>query len=330
LEAFVGCRPDRAHRFGFGRSTESPSHRHHLAKTPRPASTDAVRQRVPTVGARREDDMTAQAATYVLGHEEQELARLEFQAGMLAPATRTILRLAGIEPGMRVLDIGTGAGDVAFAVAELVGPSGSVVGVDQSVRALRFAAMRAEQRGTANVTFIHDDLHAVRIEEEFDALVGRLILMHTTDPVELLRKFAARVRPGGVVAMMDYDIRASGTLPRTDEVDRVVYWIVEAFVRSGFDPSTGPRLGSLLRAAGLAEPTVLGLQSYLEPGDPNGAKLGAETIRTLLPIIQQHGVATAAEVDVETLEERLANAVREAFFKPPTLVGGWARVGGRR
>jgi SAM-dependent methyltransferase len=265
---------------------------------------------------------------YLLGHDEQELTRLEHQAAMLAPATRAILGLAGIRPGMRVLDLGTGAGDVAFEVAEMVGPTGSVVGVDQSVTALRYAAVRAERRALTNVSFIHDDVHTIRITDQFDAVVGRLILLYTPEPAEILRRFAALVRPGGVVAMMEYEMHAAGTLPATDLSRRTVHWICEAFDRSGLDASLGAKLGAIMAGAGFADASVVGLQGYRQPGDPAGPKLAAETVRTLLPAIEKTGIATAADVDIDTLEARLAEeSVRlGTTFKPPTLVGAWARI----
>jgi SAM-dependent methyltransferase len=64
------------------------------------------------------------------GFGADELARLEAQGAAMAPATRMIFTEAGIRPGMRVLDLGCGAGDVAFLAAELVGPGGSVLGID--------------------------------------------------------------------------------------------------------------------------------------------------------------------------------------------------------
>lgn len=264
---------------------------------------------------------------YLLGHDEKELARLEHQAGILSPATRTILKLAGIAPGMRVLDLGTGAGDVAFEAADLVGPHGSVVGVDESVKALRFAAVRAERRELTNVTFIHDDLHTVRIEDQFDAVVGRLVLLYTPEPAQILRKFAALVRPGGVVAMMEYEMTAAGGLPHTDLSLSCITWICEAFRRSGLDPSLGARLGSVMRDAGLSA-TVLGLQGYLEAEDPRGPRLAAETVRTLLPVIEKTGIARTDEVGIDTLEARIGQQSIDfrTMFKPPTLVGAWARV----
>ncbi len=273
-------------------------------------------------------DMTTDT-TYLLGHDPAELARLEHQARMLAPATRTILELAGIAPGMRVLDLGTGAGDVAFQVAELVGPTGSVVGIDQSVKALAFAAHRTEQRGLTNVSFLHDDLHTIPITGEFDAVVGRLVLLYLPDPDDVLRRFAGLVRKGGVVAVMEYEMTAAGALPPTALSAQVSFWIAESFRRSGLDPSLGARLAQVMRNAGFGAATVLGVQGYFETGDPDAARMAAGIIRTLLPVLEKTGVATPDEVDIETLEERVAQdcAHHDAIFKPPTLVGAWARVG---
>jgi ubiquinone/menaquinone biosynthesis C-methylase UbiE len=266
--------------------------------------------------------------TYLLGHDPAELARLEHQARILAPATSTILRLAGIAPGMRVLDLGSGVGDVAFEVASLVGPTGSVVGIDQSAKALSVAAHRTEQRGLTNVSFIHEDLNEVRITDEFDAVVGRLILLYMPAPHEVLRRFAGLVRPGGVVAVMEYEMTAAGTLPPTEFSTRIAYWVCEAFRRSGLDASLGARLAQVMRDTGFADAAVVGLQGYREPGDPDGARLAAQTVRTLLPVLEKTGIATPEEVDIDTVEDRFLRdcAAHDAIFKPPTLVGAWARV----
>jgi SAM-dependent methyltransferase len=84
--------------------------------------------------------VSTQEQTYALGHSREELHRLDRQSETLAPATRVILGQAGIAPGMRVLDLGTGTGEVARLLAELVGPGGHVVGVDRATPALDVAA----------------------------------------------------------------------------------------------------------------------------------------------------------------------------------------------
>jgi cyclopropane fatty-acyl-phospholipid synthase-like methyltransferase len=74
---------------------------------------------------------------YVLGHSQRVTDRLKAQARLIDPITRRFFGEAGIEEGMRVLDVGSGAGDVALLAAELVGASGAVVGVDRVTLAHR-------------------------------------------------------------------------------------------------------------------------------------------------------------------------------------------------
>src|SRR5262245_60413725 len=106
--------------------------------------------------------------TYVLGADPAELERLDRQAAALAPATRIMLRAAGIEPGMRVLDLGTGLGHVAFELAEIVGEHGEVVGVDASREHLEEAEKRRTQD---NVAFVQGDARTYQ-DGEFDAVVA--------------------------------------------------------------------------------------------------------------------------------------------------------------
>src|SRR6266513_4858996 len=86
------------------------------------------------------------ARAYALGHSDRELDRLAVQARLVDPITRGFFRDAGIVAGMRVLDVGSGAGDVAFLAADLVGAKGEVVGTDRSGAALAKARQRADAR----------------------------------------------------------------------------------------------------------------------------------------------------------------------------------------
>src|SRR5215470_11189058 len=90
---------------------------------------------------------------YILGHSEAEIRRLQMQAAILRPITERLLRCAGIQPGMRVLDLGSGAGDVAMLTAKLVGPSGSVVGIDRNPQVLSIATQRARSRRLQHLAF---------------------------------------------------------------------------------------------------------------------------------------------------------------------------------
>lgn len=266
---------------------------------------------------------------YLLGHDDPELRRLEDQGKALGPATDVILKTVGIEPGMRVIDLGTGVGDVALAVADLVGPTGKVVGIDQSEESLGYARRRAAQRGLDNTSFVHGDLHTIDVAGEFDAVVGRLVLVYTPDPAAVVRRYARLLRPGGLMVAIEVDMTAAGMVPMTEFASTILGWVTEAFLRSGHDPMLGVRMTEMFRRAGLDNPTMLGIQPYFEVDSPIGPQMVSSLVRTLLPAIEGMGVATAVEVDVDTLEERIAAHQSEvnAVCKPPTLIGTWARVG---
>jgi ubiquinone/menaquinone biosynthesis C-methylase UbiE len=136
--------------------------------------------------------------SYVLGDSDGELRRLLDQSRFIGDLTEQVLRRAGIEPGMNVLDCGCGVGDVSFLVASLVGPTGRILGIDRSIAGVDLARRRAAEAGLANVTFEVADLADFRPSKPLDVLVGRLILMYLPEPATILSHLARHVRPGGL------------------------------------------------------------------------------------------------------------------------------------
>ncbi len=271
----------------------------------------------------------ARPAGYLLRNDPQELRRLERQGALLREPSGIILRQAGIGPGMRVLDLGTGIGELAFLAAELVGPDGEVVGVDQSEAALQAAEQRAAARGLRNVSFEQGDLVSWDPPCEFDAVIGRLILIYVKDPPAVVRRHALALRPGGIYVAMEYEMQVTRTDPPTPLAMKAVGWFLKAFEAGRVDTVLGARLGVVLSEGGLASPTVMGVQGFLAPSDPLGAGNLAAIVQSLLPVMERAGIATREEVDMETLERRLAAELVEhgAVLAPPTLVGAWARNG---
>ena len=137
------------------------------------------------------------ARQYTMGRSDEETERLIEQSRLLRPITERFLRSAGLARGMRVLDIGSGAGDVALVAAELVGPEGEVVGVDMNPEILETARHRVRQSGHRNVKFLAGDVHTLDTGGDFDALIGRLVLMYLPDPVATLKQLVTRLRPRG-------------------------------------------------------------------------------------------------------------------------------------
>ena len=179
-----------------------------------------------------------------------------------------LLQRGGIRPGMRVLDLGTGPGDVAFQVAEMVGPGGYVVGVEQDPAQLTVAEQRREQMGVGNVAFRQGDARTFLDEEPFDAVVCRLLLMHLPDAVDVLRHHVRNLRPGGVFVAVDYDMGGARALPEVELYSRIRDWLKAGFEYAHANPSVGMRFPVIFEQAGLREVGTLGLQVYWPPAKP--------------------------------------------------------------
>ncbi len=124
---------------------------------------------------------------------------------------------------------------------------------------------------------------------------------------------------------IDFDIGGSRAEPPIALVDDVLRWVEEAFRAAGAWPRIGARLGLLLGEAGFERVATFGVQAYLAPRDPSGPALLAGVVRSLAPAIIRHGIATAEQLDVATLDRRIAQAVQDddAVILPPTVVGAW-------
>jgi ubiquinone/menaquinone biosynthesis C-methylase UbiE len=267
---------------------------------------------------------------YALGYSEHELQRLIRQSALYGDLTETLLRDAGIGEGMRVLDVGCGSGCVSLLAARLVGPSGAVVGVDRSPEALALARRRVAAAGLRHVEFMQGDLADLGCRHGFDALIGRFVLMFLPDPAAVLGKLSCYVRKGGVVAFQEMDISASRVMPEMPLMQQCSLWIRETFQRARVDIQMGPKLYATFLRAGLPPPQMQ-LQARLggAPGFPAHQYL-ADVAASLLPAMERYGVATAEEVGIETLAERLDGEMqsRDGIAILPSLVGAWARIPG--
>jgi SAM-dependent methyltransferase len=263
----------------------------------------------------------------VLGNDPAELARLDRQAANIEPATRMVLQAAGIARGFRVLDLGSGLGHVARLVGETVGPDGAVIGVDQSGDALAVARRRTEESSINNVSFIEGDVRTWRSESPFDAIVERLLLFHMADPIEVVRHHFQNLRAGGLFVAVDFDIGACRSEPQVQLAEDAVGWIMQAFTSAGAWPRIGARLGMILQAAGLRDVATFGVQGYIPPQDSAASVLLGGVVRSLTPAITARGIASAEQIGVDTLEQRIAAELKraDAVFLPPTVVGAWGR-----
>lgn len=276
--------------------------------------------------------LTPEDPIYAMGRSEGERRRLVEQAAIYGASTRHLLIEAGLRPGCRVLDAGCGVGDVTLLAAAVVGPGGSVVGVDADAEALAVAEARTARAGLGGqVRFERGDVREVAFDEPFDAVVGRFVLMYLSDAVDGVRRLSRLVRPGGVVAFQEFQFeglfRSYPDIPGS-LYQRTVEWVVETFRRAGVDTEMGLRLPAVFRDAGLPWPQA-SVHTPLAAGPDHPAySLFAHVLESLLPLIETLGVATRDEIGVETYARRLsAEAVQHgAAGSAAPVVSAWSTV----
>jgi ubiquinone/menaquinone biosynthesis C-methylase UbiE len=274
------------------------------------------------------DAEAGREASYVLGRSAEEVDRLQSQAAFLRPFTERLFQDAGITRGMKVLDLGSGAGDVALLAARLVGPEGAVLGVDTNPAILEIARARARDAQHLNVSFEAGDIRTLSLARDFDAVVGRYVLMFMPDPAPTMREIVDHLRPGGIAVFQEPDFtQGPYAAPPSAILDQIGHWITEAFRNSGADTEMGIKLRNLYLRAGLSD---LHLEAdRLIGGGPDwgGYNHLAGLVKSVLPFLETSGITTANEVQPDTLEERLRQDIvsRDGVVVWLTIVRLWGR-----
>jgi len=269
---------------------------------------------------------TSEDKPYVLGSTDAEHDRLLRQAARLEPFTERLFREAGIGPGQRVLDVGSGVGDVAFLVARLVGSSGEVVGIDLDRSALDKARARASRLGLSNVRFVESGVFEAPTALPFDAVVGRLILQFLPDPAVALRSLATKVKPGGVVVFHEANwasfLSQSAHLPLRSVCGSL---IVETFRRSGARTDMELALFRGFLNMGFSPPDMR-LETPIG-NDPETRRWVYDLFCTVRRRFDELGVSATAVGDMETLFDRLEAELdsTQSYAACIGLVGAWAR-----
>jgi SAM-dependent methyltransferase len=239
-------------------------------------------------------------STYVLGHTDVEVQRLLLQGRLYNDYTEHALRLAGLRPGMRVLDVGCGPGDVSFVAARLVSPTGTVLGVDAAPEMIGLARVRAAEQGLSAVHFTQAAIDAIALDEPVD----------------------------GIVAFSENDITGARSIPDIPLFQQVTTGIVRAFEAMGLNTRFGTTLHTIFADAGLGAP-------HLTLGTPIGTAAetdilayAAKVWRLVSPVAQQMGLAIDELADTDNFVSQFREQAIEvnALITMPPIITAWTQV----
>jgi len=171
---------------------------------------------------------------------ETEQRRLEQQAEVYSRLAGWTLDALGFAPGHRVLEVGCGGGSLLAAAAARVGPTGRVVGIDGDPRLVEAAKRRVAHLPCVDV--VQADALGYEADESFDAVHCRLVPMHQHAPDAFLAHLIALTRPGGRVAVQEYDLDGLPCFPAFGSFERMIDAGLRAIKHVGSDPYAGRKL----------------------------------------------------------------------------------------
>lgn len=244
------------------------------------------------------------ATDYVLGTHDEELARLGLQHRAWQPCTLAAWQSAGIANGQTVLDVGCGPGYAALDLAELVGPSGSVVAIDKSEKFLNALDAECRERKMENIRICRADLD----NDEFPAVTAdaawcRWVFCFLTQPRRVLARLAAAVRPGGVIVAHEYfDYSTWRAAPRCTELEDFVKAVMTSWRDAGGEPDIALSLPGWLEDLGFE---VLSARPIVDALQRDHAKW--EWLRSFLKVGRRR------LVDLGYLAEAQAEEIWQAF-----------------
>ncbi len=251
---------------------------------------------------------------YILATGADEVKRLQVLNQLYGPGTERLLWQAGLKPGMRVVDIGCGSGNIACWLARQVGAGGSVVGIDVSPAQIEQAQLQAQTAGLNNITFaVGNACNPGWAGNSFDLVYSRLVLMHLTNPLDALQQMQALLKPGGRLVCEEMDLTQWLHCPKSEGLIRMNQLNLALGDRRGQHFRLGSSLYQLFLQLG-TEPEV----SFNLPAALRGEskRLIELTFAQFAPILVQEGLATEAEAT------DLSFAIKQFTDDPTALLGG--------
>lgn len=271
--------------------------------------------------------LTTESEPYVLGRSDAEYERLRAQARVWEAESGRLLDRIGLAPGARCLDAGCGPGETMRLMAQRVGPSGQVHGmdIDQNVGAQAVTMLQAAGHTQCDFTTVNLEDDQPVPGAPYDLVYSRLLLLHVADPAAVLRRLWDAVTPGGHLVVHDYQLATTEVLPDLDVMREWRRVALGAFTAAGRDLHLGQRLPTLFTEAGVGAPDGTDVAGRLELMGAGG-EMAIAVFRSLLPAAVAFGLTTH-----EDGERWVHDFIRATQEHPdhvvlwPLLIGAWKR-----
>ena len=257
---------------------------------------------------------------YVLGTAAAELARLQFQQEVWGQISADFLDRLDVVQGARALDLGTGPGLMLPSLLRKVGTHGRVLALDQSPawRAQLQQVIAQEGPGQVDLAFERVEDFAPR-PESFDLIFARWVFCYLADPKAVVARLAQALKPGGILAIQDYNHEGLSLFPECESFATIVRATRAMHQHSGGDVWIAARIPELFHDAGLA---LVDYRPHVLAGTPSSpAYRWADSFFTLhAQSMFTLGLVTAAELERFRQDWAQHKAHATSVFFSPILV----------
>jgi trans-aconitate methyltransferase len=265
--------------------------------------------------------------TYALGRTAQEYERLRAQARVWEVACLRVLDQVGLTTGARCLDAGCGPGETMRLMAQRVGPTGEVVGLDVDAALGGLARQMLHEAGHLQCSFEAHDVAGDRPipGAPFDLVYARLLIFHLPQRLAVLRRLWEAVAPSGHLVVQEYDLRTTSVVPQLASVAEAMRVVNGAFDAFGADVQVGARMPDLFAEAGIGAPDGTDVTGRIDPLGVGRAVL-EQTLRSVLPGALAHGVTTEDQATATlTALDHDATTYAQRPMLWPLMIATWKR-----
>jgi SAM-dependent methyltransferase len=258
---------------------------------------------------------------YVLGTGDAAANRLRILHNVYGPGARALLIRAGIRPGMSVVDLGCGVGMTTQLLAELVGPTGQVIGVDYSAAQVEQA--RALPAKFSNVRFVEASATDTGLPREaFDLVYSRFLLIHLQDPEAALREMQELLKPEGIFTVEDGDLTSGSSEPRS-KLEEFSNLFGALGPKWGVDYTLGRRLFHMVLNARFSQVEITFNQPVFADGE--NKRLMELSVAEAGPSFVAAGIVSREQLNEIVAEMRQLAEDRTVLAIMPRMSQVWAR-----
>ncbi len=257
---------------------------------------------------------------YLFGTNEPELQRLKFQHEVWRPMTDSFIKRIGVQPGWKCLDAGAGPGFVSMDFRNIVGDSGEVTLLEPSDFYTNSFRKYADKKNWDNIKYIQGLVEEVTLPENYyDLIFSRWVISFVPDPEKFVSTLVKSLKPGGILAIEDYNYDGLGLFPKGGAWDRIPEIMKGYYKYGGGDPYVASKLPAIYRKCGLE---VTDFKPTIMAGGPDSDILEwAHRFFTIhIPILAKKGIITEEDAKAYKNDWEAHRKNPDTVFFSPVVV----------